>query len=110
MGAALQSLRWHEIRTTLVVEHTLWPPPSGHKVMNSDMKRLCRAAEDAAIREDVAIFDPSKSEAIVRAVLTELKKPSDTMLAAGDPEYHFPSAEGVTEQFSDMIDCVLAVE
>jgi hypothetical protein len=78
--------------------------------MNSDMERLCRAAEDAAIRENVETFEPSKSEAIVRAVLTELKKPSDTMLAAGDPEHHFPSVEGVTEQFAEMIDCVLAEE
>lgn len=78
--------------------------------MNDDMERLRKAVEDAAIREDVEILEPRKAEAIVRAVLTELKKPSEVMLAAGDPEYHFPSVEGVTEQFADMIDCVLAVD
>ncbi|MHC2021436.1 hypothetical protein [Methylobacterium sp. CM6247] len=76
--------------------------------MNYDMERLCRAVEDTAIRADVKIADPGKSEAIVRAVLIELKKPSEVMLAAGDPEQYFPSIEGVTEQFAEMINCVLA--
>jgi hypothetical protein len=78
--------------------------------MNYDMERLCRVVEDVAVREDVKLTDSGTSEAIVRAVLTELKKPSEMMLAAGDPEYHFPSIEGVTEQFADMIDCVLAAD
>jgi hypothetical protein len=75
--------------------------------MNYDMERLCKAVENVAIREEVKLADAGKSEAIVRAVLTELKKPSEMMLAAGDPEFYFPSAEGVTEQFAEMIDCVL---
>lgn len=78
--------------------------------MNDDMERLRKVVEDAAIREDVEILESRKAEAIVRAVLTELRKPSEAMLAAGDPEYHFPSVEGVTEQFADMIDCVLAAD
>jgi hypothetical protein len=78
--------------------------------MNCDMERLCRVVDDLAVREDVKLTDSCTSEAIVRAVLTELKKPSEMMLAAGDPEYHFPSTEGVTEQFVDMMDCVLAAD
>lgn len=78
--------------------------------MNDDMERLRKVVEDAAIREDVEILESRKAEAIVRAVLTELRKPSEAMLAAGDPEYYFPSVEGVTEQFADMIDCVLAAD
>ena len=78
--------------------------------MNDDMGRLRKAVEDAAIREDVEILGPRKAEAIVRSVLTELKKPSEVLLAAGGPEYHFSSVEGFTEQFVDMVDCVPAVD
>jgi hypothetical protein len=50
--------------------------------MNPDMKRLCAAAFDARERRP-PLASREDAEAIVRAVLKELREPSEAMRAAG---------------------------
>nr|WP_128083270.1 hypothetical protein [Methylobacterium sp. B34] len=50
--------------------------------MNSDIKRLCAAAFDACEHRSLLV-NHEDVEAIVRAVLKELREPSEAMRAAG---------------------------
>lgn len=50
--------------------------------MNSDIKRLCAAAFDACEHRSL-LADREDAEAIVRAVLKELREPSEAMRSAG---------------------------
>ncbi|MET3415214.1 hypothetical protein [Methylobacterium sp. 1030] len=50
--------------------------------MNSDIKRLCAAAFDACEHRSL-LANHEDVEAIVRAVLKELREPSEAMRAAG---------------------------
>ncbi|WP_157862032.1 hypothetical protein [Methylobacterium sp. Leaf361] len=50
--------------------------------MNSDISRLCAAAFDACEHRSL-LANHEDAEAIVRAVLKELREPSEAMRAAG---------------------------
>lgn len=50
--------------------------------MTPDMKRLCEAAFSACERRSL-LADREDAEAIVRAMLKELREPSEAMRAAG---------------------------
>lgn len=82
--------------------------------MNDDMKRLClsanRVVRGRGPSEDCGPLPDGRVEAIVRAVLAELREPSEAMLTEGLHERNVSGtgARGLPLCFKRMVDAVLS--
>lgn len=73
--------------------------------MNSDIERLCRAAKEADKKHDATLdaFVRGDYEILVRAILSELRKPSERMKSAGVDVGLSYYSEELLENMSDRV-------
>jgi hypothetical protein len=71
--------------------------------MTPDMKRLCEAAANVELGPDADYLRDWQAEAVVRAVLTALREPSDGLREAMSDATPFPG-----QALNEMVDFILA--